>query len=503
MATRDVKVVFEQDMGKSIEFGTTETDKWNVKHDDTLTIKADGSLSVVPQQGGGLDCAAIGALPKREWKKGTTILAKQGSECVQLSALDSIFQEVGVGITANKTNGLTGETYHVVVTVTNTGEGTNDRTNLTITKPALGSYTTNNFTTSKSGANIARTDDWNYVITGLTRGGTAKVEFDVVPNGVGTFQFGASVNPNSALDQQSNNNRATLTLSATTRTAPAYVPSVDCPFITAKHGQRDLLVDTDTRLEGQDLVSAEIRRVNVIDVGTLNGVSITLANAKTVLVRADTQVGTSLQPHVLLSNGKVANAAAYRLYHGWRLLNSTDDVNSRSNVNGYTYDSGSGVLRFSEPYVAARIYVRAGNNCKWQCIRLTTVTTPENGLRLSTTAPDKTVTSSVNAATASTKPDVASWSLPWTGVTATHVDARIAPNKFTSDDSIVIRIRAGQRTSFTVTASNVNDYFASAFSQGNIQVSPTSNRNVLNVTVASTVSTADSFTYKNVRFEVV
>lgn len=42
------RLVIPADMGKTIVFGTTEKDKWNVKHDNTLLTKTDGSLSVVP-----------------------------------------------------------------------------------------------------------------------------------------------------------------------------------------------------------------------------------------------------------------------------------------------------------------------------------------------------------------------------------------------------------------------------------------------------------------------
>lgn len=95
-----LKVITPDNLGKGITFNP-QTKKWEVQ---------------------GFDCAAISALPSKPWKKGTTLLAKQDGECIQLAALDSIFQEIGVGIAADKTSAFTGETYNVTVTVTNTGE---------------------------------------------------------------------------------------------------------------------------------------------------------------------------------------------------------------------------------------------------------------------------------------------------------------------------------------------------------------------------------------------
>lgn len=339
------RVVIPDDMGKTIAFGATETDKWNVKHDNTLLTKADGSLSVVPpgynritnlntmaglpsgdgtfciygfhngndkipgimananatsetqprwesgettadydwngwvtragnqmtvyinhgsatwssvnddasaapagwsewrrvenvappKTSGGLDCNTISALPQKPWKKGTSVLGQQDGNCVRLVPTENLFQEIGVALSANKLSGEVGDTYHVVATVTNSGESTNEVTDLTINKPALGNYTVSNFRTNTSaGASIERVSDYAYKVKKLATGSTAKVEFDVVANAGGTFQFGAAVNPNTAFDLQSNNNQATITLSARVLTDQSYTPTVDCPAITVR-----------------------------------------------------------------------------------------------------------------------------------------------------------------------------------------------------------------------------------------------------------------------------
>lgn len=180
----------------------------------------------------GLDCDAIDALPQVGWKKGTVVLAKQDGRCVRLAALDSIFQEIGVGINADKTNTFTGEDYNVVVTVTNTGEGKNDLTNLNIVGPAnIEDYEIKNVTFSQTeAATVEKVNDLTYNIKGLKRGGVVNVRFTVTPKKQGNFQFTASVNPNTAFDKDLGNNNATIILSAITKTTA--VVSKDCPAIT-------------------------------------------------------------------------------------------------------------------------------------------------------------------------------------------------------------------------------------------------------------------------------
>lgn len=208
--------------------------------------EADGKVVITNQDGttveieksapatAGLDCAAIDALPERPWKKGTVLLAKQDGECVRLTSLDSIFQEIGVGITADQTNSFTGEKYKVVVTVTNTGEGKNELTNLNIVGPAnVEDYDIQDVSFTKSEADeVEQVNDLTYNIRGLKKGGTVKVKYTVVPKEKGTFQFTAAVNPNSPLDKDLGNNNATVILYADTKVKA--ITGENCPAITLK-----------------------------------------------------------------------------------------------------------------------------------------------------------------------------------------------------------------------------------------------------------------------------
>lgn len=237
-----IKVITPANLGKGIEFNPV-TNQWEAKS--------------------GFDCASIDQLPERPWKKGTTLLAKQDGQCVRLSSFDTFFQEIGVGITASRTNGFTGEEYRVVVTVTNTGEGTNELTNLNISKPeGLGvAYNIKDLETSKvQVGEIERVDDFTYNIKNTKKGGTAIIRFTVVPKALGNYQFTAMVNPNSALDKDLGNNTSTIVLNAQTKADENLEVSQECPIVELTDvatgtvlGQAHTDVDTSTGADGNQV----------------------------------------------------------------------------------------------------------------------------------------------------------------------------------------------------------------------------------------------------------
>ena len=269
--------------------------------------EADGKVVITNQDGStveieksapatGLDCAAIDALPEKPWKKGTTLLAKQDGECIRLAAFDSIFQEVGVGITADKTNSFTNEEYKVVVTVSNTGEGKNDLTNLNIVGPAnTTDYEVKDvaFTKSEAGE-VEQVDNFTYNIRGLKKGGTVKVKFTVVPKVKGTYQFTAAVNPNSALDKDIGNNNATLLLRADL--ANKAITGKNCPAITlTEKATNAVMVQMEPVVKSGNPVFAsgdyrylpEAKYINVITGrNTLKGVTFTSDVDITAITRA-------------------------------------------------------------------------------------------------------------------------------------------------------------------------------------------------------------------------
>lgn len=353
----------------AIEGDGSTTNPIKLEFDDTIVKGPDGRYGAVAK--GGLDCAAIDALPEKPWKKGTVLLAKQDGECVRLAALDSIFQEVGVGITADKTNSFTNEEYKVVVTVTNTGEGKNELTNLNIVGPAnTADYEIKDVTFTKSEADaVEQVNNLTYNIRGLKKGGTVKVKYTVVPKVLGNYQFTAAVNPNSALDKDLGNNNATLILNARTKEDPTYVPSVDCPLITA--------IELDSNVVLQQIKPIEITKNNVTRLGysinsyyscnifsqrrSLKGLRIKLDGVSTVVGYSETYHQTST---VFLVNGDTTTPSSSVNGDYDNYIYGDHDA-LKQGTAGYTFKDG--VLEITADTMSFAFSCRpAGSNCRWQ-----------------------------------------------------------------------------------------------------------------------------------------
>lgn len=352
----------------AIEGDGSVTNPVKLDFNDSIVKGTDGKYGVaVP----GLTCASIDDLPEKPWKKGTTILAKQDGACVRLAALDSIFQEIGVGITADKTNSFTNEEYNVVVTVSNTGESTNELTNLNIVGPEITpNYTVKNVRVGNSGAEeVERVDDFTYNIRGLRKGGTVNVRFTVVPKANGTYQFTAAVNPNSALDMDLGNNSATLVLSARTKADPTYVPSVDCPLITATELDSNVVLQQLKPFESSEngvtkLVYStnSFYSCNVFSQRrNLKGLRIRLDGASTVVGYSEIHYQSS---YVYLVNRDTTTPPSS--------VNGDYDNYIRGDQNalkngtaGYTFKDG--VLEITADTMSFAFSCRpAGSNCRWQ-----------------------------------------------------------------------------------------------------------------------------------------
>ncbi len=352
----------------AIEGDGSSTNPVKLDFNDSIIKGTDGKYGVAET---GLTCASIDDLPEKPWKKGTTILAKQDGACVRLAALDSIFQEIGVGITADKTNSFTNEEYNVVVTVSNTGESTNELTNLNIVGPEITpNYTVKNVRVGNSGAEeVERVDNFTYNIRGLRKGGTVNVRFTVVPKANGTYQFTAAVNPNSALDMDLGNNSATLVLSARTKADPTYVPSVDCPLITATELDSNVVLQQLKPFESSEngvtkLVYStnSFYSCNVFSQRrNLKGLRIRLDGASTVVGYSETHYQSS---YVYLVNRDTTTPPSS--------VNGDYDNYIRGDQNalkngtaGYTFKDG--VLEITADTMSFAFSCRpAGSNCRWQ-----------------------------------------------------------------------------------------------------------------------------------------
>lgn len=245
-----------------------------------------GDVGPQGPKGDSFDCAQVASLPLAQWKQGTSLLASQDGECKRLVPVQNLFQEVGVSMAANKLSGLVGDSYNVVVAVTNSAEAENALTDLVITKPQLGNYTLENFNSSASaGAVIEKVSDLVYKIKNLKSGGTAKVTFTVTAKAAGSLQFGASINPNTILDLQDNNNQATVTLSVQTPVDINYTPTVACQALEFVD------VDTNKPIFMSGPLDESIKR-GIDDSGQDGGRTNLYTNSSRISLRCKQEIGT-------------------------------------------------------------------------------------------------------------------------------------------------------------------------------------------------------------------
>ena len=445
-------------------------------------------------------------LPTTSWKDGTTVLVRQDGTLKQMVPVEALFQEIGVGMAADRLSDFTGKEFDVVVTVTNSGRNANTETDLVITKPSNTGYTLSDFRPTASRATIERVDDLNYKIKNLQSGGTGVVRFKVRLNEVGTYQFGASINPNTLLDLQTNNNTASLTLSARAATANPDEVGLDCPLITASYKGETIPVFVHTSYTERVYVnSAPVAVVK----GSFNNTVINVPQATTVVL-AELTEPSSLHDIELLEHGGKLYASAF--YYDDKIpVQPTDNTTRGTNlVSGVDYTFSNGVLTIKKDTGVRPVVVSArgaGKDCKWQTFVVSPSYELSSGLSLSTTHPNARKSTIVEGENLNPQSGSLSVLVPRDGLQYTgrayskYVGTVSALPKLT--ERLTITLTAGKATTFTVTAAGelANNYFANASSAGNIQVR--GEGNTLHVTVLDTVTPADTLQVKNVKFQVV
>ena len=444
-------------------------------------------------------------LPTTTWKDGTAVLVKQDGSLKQMVPAEALFQEIGVGMAADRLSDFTGKEFDVVVTVTNSGRNPNTETDLVITKPSNTGYTLSDFRPTASRATIERVDDLNYKIKNLQSGGTGVVRFKVRLNEVGTYQFGASINPNTLLDLQSNNNTASLTLTARAATANPNEVGLDCPLISASYKGDTIPVFVHTNYDNSIYVN---RAPAAVVKGSLRDTVINVPKATTVVVAE--LANPSIQDIELLEHGGKLYAIASR--YGDKIpVQPTDNTTRGSNlVSGVDYTFSSGVLTIKKDTGVQPLVVStrgAGKDCKWQTFIVSPSYELSSGLTLSTTHPNARKSTIVEGENLKPQSGSLSVLVPLDGLQHTRRAYQKYVVKVSElpkiNESLTITLAAGRATTFTVTAAGevARDYFANSSSAGNIQVR--GEGNTLHVTVLNTVNPADTLQVKNVKFEVV
>lgn len=457
------------------------------------------NLPAQPAPKAGLDCEAIAQLPQEQWEKGTSILANKNGKCVRLVPSENFFQEIGVGIAANKVSAYTNEEFKVVVTVSNTGVGKNTLTDWVITKPVGGVYDVKDVSVTSNGVDRVETvSEFNYKLHGLSSGGTAIARFKVVPKSTGTFQFSSTVTPNSALDQDAKNNTATIILSATTKADPNYVPSVDCPLVIATE------LDSNTQLVQLHTVAYSTRsqaNAELTNYGNLFANRETLKGLKIRLENASTVVGYK-KPYgdssgYIVSNGKVSTASVPRGDIDESQVNAllANADSTKHGTDGYTFENG--VLTITDDIEVFAVSCRPqGSNCKWQSYMFATAIatisktiTPSDVVGGTTTLEDiydreYTINNSDIARINVIPSDVT--------VSATKVvRASVARhNRATRVQKLVFRVKAGTAASLNYTST---DNYAVTHSAGKTTI--TENR----ITVAADAKPTDSVNTKYIQ----
>lgn len=457
------------------------------------------NLPAQPAQKAGLDCEAIAQLPQEQWEKGTSILANKNGKCVRLVPSENFFQEIGVGITANKVSAYTNEEFEVVVTVSNTGVGKNTLTDWVITKPVGGVYDVKDVRVTSNGVDRVETvSEFNYKLHGLSSGGTAIARFKVVPKSTGTFQFSSTVTPNSALDQDAKNNTATITLSATTKADPNYVPSVDCPLIIATELDSNAQL---VQLRTENVGNNSLARTGLDNYGNLFANRETLKGLKIRLQNASTVVGYSRDYRsynsFIISNGRVTSGSSVTgddgLAYGNYLNSSADGI--KSGTGGFTFENG--VVTITADVEVFAISCRPqGSNCKWQHYMLSTATTPISkvittsnvtggSVSIVDTYVDERVTSADDVSGINVIPSSV------TVVKNKNINSSVSRSeRATRVQKLVFRVRAGTAASLTYTSTN---NYAVTHSAGKTTI--TENK----ITVAADAKPTDSVNTKYIQ----
>lgn len=437
-------------------------------------------------------------LPKVAWKKGTEILVKQDGNLKLMKANESLFQEIGVGITANKTVGDIGDKYHLVVTVTNTGEDTNEMTLLDIIKPQLGNYTMSNFTNRASaGASVEKVTDTHYKIKKLAKGGTAIVEFDVTPNASGTFQFGASVNPNTALDMQSNNNQASIILSARVAVNPDITPSVDCPLIDITYNGKKLVGHS----RGAYLEIGSDQPFNILaSKNTLKDLSFSVSQDVTVVIQGNNK--SYSKTSIMLSNNRAVGQ-----YFGYVniFVKASDSVNLNDSYNTVKFKYENNKITILSENDCIRISVRPkGNNCKWQHFDIYSSYDIEKPYTYTTSLPHiiKEVYSKDSSLTATKDATIKANIniLDSSSVTVSNVVVG-GNNEVTKKEILSIQLPHNKVTNGDITVSNTT--FSALNTKGNLAIHADRNSNRMTVSTTASITSADNLVANNIKFEVV
>ena len=332
----------------------------------------------------GLDCAAIDALPKKVWKKGTTVLAKQDGECIQLVPETSLISDLILGMTIDKSFSYVGDEAIVTLIASNLGDGTIDTATLDLQIPEVSGVTVTRKTYEADKVTVKEnTGNTGYTLTGMQASGSIKVTLTLTLSEEGDYPIGGLITTDSPFEINKTNNRASVVLKAKAKAQNKDTCDL-IPIVDKETGVQLLSSTVDSTGKIEVVYYGNGRLNYFMTKDTLQGKTFKVTGAVSVamfvMTNAAYDPATKAQ-NITKNTGGVSspivfkempdNKLRFSYYYGSNEIVSGNpskipaDTERMTAFNNFTFTNGE--LTINEDIKGAVILVKPqGNNCGWQ-----------------------------------------------------------------------------------------------------------------------------------------
>ena len=332
----------------------------------------------------GLDCAAIDALPKKVWKKGTTVLAKQDGECIQLVPETSLISDLILGMTIDKSFSYVGDEAIVTLIASNLGDGTVDTATLDLQIPEVSGVTVTRKTYEADKVTVKEnTGNTGYTLTGMQASGSIKVTLTLTLSEEGDYPIGGLITTDSPFEINKTNNRASVVLKAKAKAQNKDTCDL-IPIVDKETGVQLLSSTVDSTGKIEVVYYGNGRLNYFMTKDTLQGKTFKVTGAVSVamfvMTNAAYDPATKAQ-NITKNTGGVSspivfkempdNKLRFSYYYGSNEIVSGNpskipaDTERMTAFNNFTFTNGE--LTINEDIKGAVILVKPqGNNCGWQ-----------------------------------------------------------------------------------------------------------------------------------------
>ena len=243
-----------------------------------LTISGGNSVTL-PEAPSGLDCAAIGALTERAYKKGDSVLVHNADgTCARILPKPGIFTDVRVGMVTQYSSVFTNTTSDIITTVQNLADS-KATVRLKILTPTTNTALISEVIDKPANVTVTKISEGVFDISNLGYGEkviiTDKVRFDVKGNY--GFSSTISISETGLFDYSTNDDYASTSVAVTN--ASAGNPTTSCPLahIYGPDGVTELPVQEYGTADGNHQKSIVILTDDIVSTKLHTG------NVKTVL----------------------------------------------------------------------------------------------------------------------------------------------------------------------------------------------------------------------------